>query len=521
MAGHAPSETSPEDVALLPVDGFRRRMLMALIMAATVMQVLDSTIANVALPHMQGALGATPDTITWVLTSYIVAAAVATPVTGWLADRIGRRMLMLSAIFTFSAASALCAVSTSLPMMVVARLLQGTFGAFLVPLGQALMLDIHPRSKHAQALTIWGLVVMVGPVVGPILGGWLTDAYSWRWVFLINVPIGLVALLGFLVFMPRAPTARSRFDMTGFVLILIGIAGLQFMLDRGQQNDWFSAAETIVELAAAVCGFWAFAVHTFTADAPLMPRALFGDRNLLIASGLLFLNMGLVIASAAILPSMLQQLMGFTAYTAGVLTASRGVSMCAAMLVAGRLSRWVDGRVLILFGLGCVVLAVHVMTGFSLEMDGRLVVMSGLLQGFGMGFVMLPINLLAFATLDPKLRTQGASLYSLSRNIGGSIAISLVTALIARQTQISHADLAAHVTTQSIPYFAYGALPQITGELAGYANAEITRQAAMVAYVDAYVAMFWLIVVASPLVLLMRPPRARSAEDLAHAAAVE
>lgn len=503
-----PARPVPDDVAVLPVDPATRKILMALIIGATVMQVLDSTIANVALPHMQGALGAAPDTITWVLTSYIVAAAVATPVTGWLADRFGRRALLIAAVAGFTFASTICAFAISLPMMVGARLLQGVFGAFIVPVGQSLMLDINPRSRHAQALTLWGLAAMVAPVLGPVLGGWLTDAFDWRWVFLINLPIGIVGLFGLVAFMPRGRGSAGRFDGIGFALLLIAIAAFQLMLDRGAQNDWFDATETWIEAGLAAGAGWMFVVHTITARAPLMPVALFRDRNLVISTICVLLVIGLMLASSALLPPLLQRMLGHSAYQAGVLTAPRGVGMAIAMIVAGRLARTVDRRILLLIGLATSAWSVWLMMGFSLEMDSRPVIVSGLIQGVGFGFVFLPLNMMAFTTLDPRYRTQGAGLYNLSRSLGGSIAISSITALLTRQGQISHADLAANITDQTVPLAALtmaGRLGVAPETALSMIDSAIDRQAAMIAYIDAFTAMFWLLLAAMPLVLLMRP----------------
>lgn len=512
------------DVAALPVDPARRRILMVLIIAATVMQVLDQTIANVALPHMQGSLGAAPDTISWVLTSYIVASAVATPVTGWLSDKLGRRNLMIMTVAGFTAASALCAVSVSLPMMVGARLLQGTFGAFIIPAGQALLLDLNPRSRHPQAMTIWGLAVMVAPVCGPVLGGWLTDTFDWRWVFMINVPIGVVALIGLLIFMPRAPTTASRFDMTGFLFLFVAIASFQMMLDRGQQNDWFESIETIVEASLAFCAGCAFLIHTLTFADPLLPPVMFRDRNLVVSCLFILMVVGLVMASSALIPQMLQSLMGYDAYGAGLVTAPRGVAMAASMLFGGRMASLIDRRIIILFGMVLTASSMWMMMGASPEMSGQLVLWSGVVQGFGFGCVFLPLNLMAFGTIDPRYRTQGAGLYSLARSMSGSIGISLMATLIARQTQASHADLAQYISGASSALTGMVGIGAAPGATMTMVNGEVTRQATMIAYIDAFTVMFWFCIIASPLILLLRTGPAKpaeSVEEAGHAMAME
>jgi len=523
-APRAAATAAPSDIAAMPVDPFRRRVLMSLVILCTVMQVLDQTIANVALPHMQGALGASPDTVTWVLTSYIVAAAVATPVTGWLQDRFGRRALLITTVAGFTFASTMCAMSISLPMMVGARLMQGIFGAFIVPAGQSLILDINPRSRHPQAMMIWALAAMVAPVLGPVLGGWLTDAFGWRWVFLINLPIGLVGLAGLLLFMPRIGGRPSRFDATGFLLLLVAIASFQLMIDRGAQNDWFDSLETMIEAGLAISAGWAFVVHVATAPEPLMPRAIFRDRNLVVATVFILLMVGLVIASSALTPPLLQRLYGYDAYGAGMLTAPRGIGMAISMILGTRLANLVDRRLVILIGLALVATSIRMMMHFSLEMDGVPVAWSGLVQGLGFGLVFLPLNLMAFGTLDPRYRTQGAGLYNLARSLSGSIAISLATVIITRQEQVSHADLAGHVTAQRLPLPAFGFTQQFgmtSDRVFGLVDAEINRQATMIAYIDAFSLMFWMVILASPLVLLLKAPRAVPAGAEEAALAVE
>lgn len=500
-ATHAPSGK-----AHIEMSASRRIVMMGLVMTATIMQVLDSTIANVALPHMQASLSATPDTVTWILTSYILASAVAMPLTGWLSSRFGRRNVLLAAVAGFTLASMLCGIATTLPMMVGFRLLQGVFGAFISPLGLALMLDINPPDKHPRAMSLWGLAVMVAPVAGPVLGGWLTEELDWRWVFFINVPFGVISFFGFLTLMPREPHRSLPFDVTGFALLFVALAALQLMLDRGAQMDWFQSTEIWIELGISIGAAWMFIVHTLSTRDAVLPRALFLDRNLVVATLFVTLTMGLLMASAALLPPMLQTLLGHDAYGAGMLTMPRGIGMMAAMLLAGSLTKYIDARMLIGGGMAMTAIALHMMTGFSLDMDNSPIIWSGILQGLGIGFVLLPLNLLAFSTLDARLRTDGASLYNLCRSIGGSIAISTLTALIARTQQVAHSDLAAHVTEQALPSI-YPAMKSLGLEpvVAPMAiDMEINRQALMISYIDAFYVMFWAVLAALPLVLLLR-----------------
>ncbi len=487
----------------------RRWLIVTTVMAATLMQVLDATIANVALPHMQAALGATPESIAWVLTSYIIMAAIATPVTGWLEARVGRRRLFALAIGGFTVSSALCGLSTSLTMMVVARALQGLFGAFIGPLGQAAMLDSSPREKHAQAMTIWGMGIMIGPIMGPVLGGWLTDTYGWRWVFYINLPIGIAAMAGVWLLLADVAPRPRRFDLTGFALIALALAAMQLALDRGSQLDWFDSNEVIIEAGVAVAALWMFVVHSFTRPEPLLPPELFRDRNFVIATTYIMLLTGVMMSGGALVAPMLQRLLGYDAVGAGMLMVPRGVGAMLSMAVAGRLSGRVDARLLIGFGMALVALSLWMQTGYDLQMGQWPLIWAGVVQGFAIGFAFLPLNLLAFSTLAPRLRTEGAAFYSLARNVGGSITISLTSALLVRNIQVSHSDLSATVNAARFGMLNRGILQGAGASgaaVAAMVDGEINRQALMIAYLDDFWVMGWAALLAVPLVVLLRRP---------------
>ena len=489
-------------------------------MLATIMQALDTTIANVALPHMQGSLSAAQDQITWVLTSYIVAAAIMTPVTGWLTGRFGRKRVFLISVAGFTVASMLCGGAASLSEMVVFRLLQGVFGAALVPLSQSVLLDINPREKQGQAMAIWGAGIMVGPILGPTLGGWLTDNYNWRWVFYINLPIGILAFLGILAFVRETRRDRGqRFDFLGFALLSLGVGALQIMLDRGEQKDWFGSLEIMVECALAVCGFWMFALWTSIADRPFLNPVLLKDRNFVGSCVLIFVVGIILYATLALLPPMLQDLMAYPVTTSGLVMMPRGIGTMVAMLAVGRLINRVDIRLLLLFGLVVTTFSLYMMTGYSLDMDWWPIVWAGVIQGVGLGFLFVPLSTVAFGTLDPAFRPEGAGIFSLVRNVGGSIGISMVETLQDRMTQTMHSSLAAAVT----PFRAALHLPMVqrlwnlhsTAGLASL-NQEITRQASMIAYIDNFYFMMVITLAAVPLLLLLR--RARSPAGAVHAA---
>lgn len=478
------------------------------VMAAVLLQVLDTTIANVALPHMQTSLSATQDTINWVLTSYIVASAIALPISGWLADRVGRKRLLLISVVVFTAASVLCATATSLPEMVLFRALQGVGGAFIVPLAQATLFDINPREKHGQAMALFGGGVMIGPILGPVLGGWLTDNYNWRWVFLVNLPIGILCILIMLRFMPKTDTHKRKFDMFGFALLAICLASLQFCLDRGEQKDWFTSPEILIEAGLAIGAGWMFIVHMLTAEHPLFDRAMFKDRN--FATSVLFMAVTgiLLLAGLALLPPLLQNMYGYSVLQSGFLTAPRGVGTLFSMLIAGRMTGKIDARILVGIGVVLMGVSLYMMTGFAIEQPSRPVIVSGVVQGLGLGLIFVPLQTLAFETLSAKMRTTGAALLNLSRNIGGSIGISVVGTQLVRMTQISHADMAAQITQNTIPT-ADPAILQTAIPVAGpaalaYINGMINKQALFIAYLDDFKLMMIITFAILPLLFFMK-----------------
>jgi DHA2 family multidrug resistance protein len=495
-----------------------RRFITASVMAATTMNALDSTIANVALPHMQGSVSASQDQITWVLTSYIVAAAIMIPLTGWLAGRFGRKRLMLWSIVGFTIASALCGIATSLGELVGFRLLQGIFGAALVPMSQAILLDINPPENHGSAMSIWGMGTMLGPIAGPALGGWLTDSFTWRWVFYINVPIGILAFIGLSGFLTETKNAvRTRLDLFGFATLALSIASLQMMLDRGQQLDWFSSLEVCLEGAASLFFFYLFMVHTLTARRPFIDLALFKDRNFVTGSIFGFFLGALLFSTLALLPPMLEELMGYPVVLTGIVTAPRGVGTMVSMVLVGQLIKRVDPRILIGAGLTLAAISTHMMSGFSLGMDEQVVITAGFVQGLGTGLMFVSLTVIGFATLDSRLRNEGAAMFTLIRNIGSAIGISVLQAMTVRNSAIVHSRLTENirpdnpVIDRSMPSLDFSSVASLARM-----NREITRQASMVSYVDAYWAMFVLTVAIMPLILLMRGPRKRDDAPTIH-----
>ena len=499
-----------------------RAAITASIMLATFMQGVDTTITNVALPHMQGSLSASQDQIAWVVTSYIVAAAIMTPLTGWLAGRFGIKYVFLISVAGFTLASALCGAATSLAELVIFRLLQGVCGAALVPLSQAVLFQINPPERHAKAMAVWGMGVILGPIIGPALGGYLTDYYNWRWVFYINLPFGVLASIGILIFIRETRHAhREPFDFFGFAALSIAIGALQMLLDRGELKDWFGSMEIWIEATIAALALYLFIVHTVTAtDRSFLNRDLLKDGNCMIGTLLMFLIGIPLYATMTLLPLMLQNLMNYPVVTTGLVTAPRGIGTMAAMLLVSRLVGRIDTRLIILTGLLATEVSMWQMTGFSLQMGMGPVITSGVLQGFGLGFVFTPLSIVTFSTLPRSIMTQGTAIFSLMRNIGGSIGISIVVALLSENTQTVHSRLIENLRPDNPLAQAPFLMPPFSLSVpSGIAalNAEVTRQAQMVAYIDDFKLMMVVILVAAPLLLLLRKPRPARAPGLAAA----
>ena len=512
--GRAAAAPAPiEDVAQLPVEN--HLLLIVGVMAATLLQVLDVTIANVAIPHMQSTLGATPDTISWVLTSYIIASAVAMPITGWLADRIGSRRLFILSVGGFVIASMLCGMAQNLEEMVICRALQGVAGAFIAPLSQAAMLDTTKPSKQSGIIALWGMGVMIGPILGPVLGGWITENWNWRWVFYVNVPVGALCLAILLAELPSRALVKRRFDLFGFAMIATCLSCLQLMLDRGTQLDWFSSFETWIYAFLILTTAWFAVIHFVTAPNPLFDRHLFANVNFVIAL-LFMLVIGMVMfATMALLPPMLQGLFGYDVIDTGMVLMPRGLGVLVSMQLSGLLMRkGVDARWMVSLGFLVGAWSLYQMAGWSLAVDYYHLVLSGLIQGLGIGLVFIPLQATAFATLPPQLRTDGSSLLNLTRSVGSSIGISVMMTLLSRNMQTSHSDLAGHITPTITSMLDLSALDRFAqyGETGlSLLDGMVTQQAAMVAYVDDFYLMMWLSIAAIPMVLIMRKSTGPSA----------
>jgi DHA2 family multidrug resistance protein len=502
--------------------GGNRAAITVCVILATLMQALDTTIANVALPYMQGSVSATQDQIDWVLTSYIVAAAIMTPPTGFLASRFGLKRLFLVSVVGFTFASMLCGMAQSLPQIVLFRILQGAFGAALVPLSQSVLLNINPPERQGSAMAMWGVAVMAGPILGPVLGGWLTENYTWRYVFYINVPIGILCFLGMKTFLiDTASNVSEKLDWFGFGTLSLGVGAGQIMLDRGEQLDWFGSGEIIIEAIVAASAFYLFLAHTFTAKKPFVRPALFRDRNFTAGTLFVFVVGLTYYASLALQPPYLQNLMNYPIVTAGLVLGPRGIGTMGVMLIVGRLIGRVDTRLLLGLGLGLTASAFYAMTGWTPDVSQSTIIGVGVLQGIGLGFLFVPLSAATLATLSPEQRTEGAGLYSLSRNIGSSVGISVVNALLTRNTQINHAEIAQHVTAVNRA-FENPPVTQFWNPLtaAGRAalDAVITRQAQIIAYIDDYKLLMIATLAVLPLLIVFKKAPRGSAD---HTLAVE
>jgi DHA2 family multidrug resistance protein len=432
--------------APVAVPGLRRNMVTICAMTATIMQALDTTIANVALPYMQGSLSASQDQINWVLTSYIVAAAIMTAPVGWIANRFGRKRIFIVCSAGFTFASVLCGLAQDINQMVLFRLLQGMFGAALVPLSQAVMLDSYSLQERAKAMSIWGMGVMMGPIMGPSLGAWLTETYSWHWVFFVNLPFGIFTVLGLLVFMDETNKNQDlRFDWFGFIALAVGIGAMQVALDRGEQLGWLESNEIIAEIIVSIAGFYYFFAHSFTTAKPFIQFAIFKDKN--FVGGCVFMAvMGLVLFSTMALSSpYLQNVIGYPIITAGLLLATRGCGTFVAMMLVGRMMKYIEARTLIISGLSLTCLSLFYMTGWTDQTGVPEIVVLSIVQGFGFGLVFVPLSTVAFLTLPNHLRTDGTSMLTLMRNVASSIGISVVIAQLTEGSRRIYATLSEHI----------------------------------------------------------------------------
>ena len=488
-----------------------RGLLLFGVILVSLCQFFDATIANVALPHMKTALGASSESIGWVLTSFMIATAIGTPITGWLSDYFGSRNVFMIATVAFLLSSAACGASVTLPEMVTFRILQGLASAFIGPLTMTIMFDISPPSKQATAMSIYGMMVMVAPITGPFIGAFLTEYLSWRWIYYVNLPLGIPALVLLWWLLPCRPIVKRKLDLFGYVAIAVALGALQLMFDRGQGRDWFSSREIVFELIIALSALWIFVVHSRGHPHPLFRPTVFANRNFLAGLAFMAILGATSSALAAILPTMFQTLYQYPVMDTGLLMAPRGLGVVCTSLLASYLSRKYDSRLVILSGYLIAAAGTWTMTQWTLDMGTMPILFAAFVQGIGFGVIVTPVQLMAYATLDPSLRPDASSLTGLSRSFGGSVGISVIFTLLSRNQQISHADLASHITAATVPGLD---LPAAVARMEGLGNvvmamidAEVQRQSMMIAYLDSFYVLTWLMLAFAPVPLLMKKAR--------------
>ncbi len=493
-----------------PITPLQRWIITIAVMTATLMQVIDTTIVNVALPHMQGSLGANPDQITWVLTSYLVSSGIIMPITGFLDNQFGRKRFLLWSIFGFVVSSALCGAAMTLPQIVIFRILQGIFGAALVPLSQAILATIYSEEERGKAMALWGIGVMLGPILGPTLGGYLTEVATWRWTFYVNVPVGLLSL--FLVWrsLPTVEKNPRRMDWLGLLFLSVGIGATQYVLDRGNQDDWFGSLGICIATVLAVFGFIGFIIDNFNRDTS-KPKVfdinIFKDRNFTTSSVLLAMFGLALFGSLVLLPLMLENLLDYPVLTTGLLLAPRGISGLISMIIIGKIIKKIDPRKLIAMGILLVTAGSAASMYYSLAINPWWVVWPLLLQGFGLGMIFVPLSAIAYATLPERLRAEAAGIFSLFRTIGSSIGIAIVITVFSRHSQYAWNHLGGYITPYHTAVYTFLAPMHLQPESAkgsailGY---ELARQAQMVGFIDAFALITWCALAMLPFVFLIK-----------------
>ncbi|HVW75593.1 MAG TPA: DHA2 family efflux MFS transporter permease subunit [Rhizomicrobium sp.] len=506
--------------------------IIAVISIATFMVVLDTSIANVALAHIAGSLSASYDEAAWVITSFLVANAVVIPVSGWLADVFGRKPYYMFSVALFTLSSLACGLSVNLPMLIVARILQGIGGGGLAPVEQSMMVDTFPPAKRGAAFAAYGVVVIVGPIFGPTLGGWITDAYSWHWVFLINVPIGLMSLVLVSLFVdePEALKRQSRqlrarglrIDYVGFLLAALFLGCLEVTLDRGQRDDWFSSGLICTTGAICALSFLAFIPWEILQDEPIINIKLFKNGNFII-SNVFMLLMGLIVfGTTQFIPQLLQEVLGYTATNAGLALTAGGLATLLMMPLAGFLSTRLDARILIGFALAMQAIAMWNMAGLDTGMAFRDAAIARMIQSVALPFLFVTITNIAYVGISPRQNNQASALMNVSRNLGGTFGISLVQTMLARQSQVHQAQYVESLNPLNYNYTA--AISRLTHGLAanGLSQAEASRaataqlyrtlgqQAEMLSYIDVFHVLMWVVIVVLPLVLLVKKPDKRT-----------
>jgi MFS transporter, DHA2 family, multidrug resistance protein len=494
------------------------------VMLATFMEVLDTSVANVALPHIAGNLSATPEESTWVLTSYLISNAIILPATNWLGHFFGRKRFLIVCIGIFTLSSALCGAASSLGMLLVARILQGAGGGALQPIAQAVLLESFPSDKRGSAMAVYGMGIVVAPIIGPTLGGWITDNYSWRWIFYINIPVGILAMLMAKTFIEDPPYIRNRrpgrIDFIGFGLMAVGFATLQLVLDKGQEDDWFSSAFIVRSLLIAIVSLVAFVIWELRTKEPIVNLRVFANRNFAVGTAMIA-TVGIALyGTTALLPLFLQTLLGYPALQSGLAVSPRGIGAIVSMVLVGRLIGKIDGRYLIVLGFGILAASTYLLGNIDLEITVRNIAWPQVFSGFALGFVFVPLTVIATGTLSNEQIGNATGIYNLMRNVGGSFGIAMVTTMLARGAQAHQAAMVSHLTPYD-PVFrerlsemianlsAHGNVVTATQQAYGAMYQTLVRQATLLAYIDNFRLLAFLCLLCMPAGFLFKKVRAR------------
>jgi len=504
-------------------------------MLAIFMEVLDTSVANVALPHIAGNLSAGVDESTWVLTSYLVSNAIVLPLTGWFSSIFGRKRFYMACVVIFTLSSLLCGLAPSLPLLVLFRIMQGAGGGALQPISQAILLESFPKEKRGMAMAIFGMGVVLAPIIGPTLGGWITDSYSWRWIFLINIPVGVISLVLtlFLVFDPPYLVRKSlregaRIDYIGIGLLSVGLGFLQVVLDKGEREDWFGSNFIIGCAVVAVVGLLGAFLWELSQKDPAVDFHLLKERNFLIATMTMFMLGVVLYGSTALLPIFLQTLLGYTALLSGLVLSPGGILVVILLPVVGKLLTHIESRWLVVFGLAVLSLSLFHMATFNLEVDFRTAMTARIYQSAGMAFLFVPINVMAFYFIPKEKINNATGIINLARNIGGSVGIAGVVTMLARRTQFHQAVLVSHMTPLDSAYRAMlggagqmlaarGSDPVLAAHQAqGLAYGVLMRHSTMLAFLDDFWLMAVVILAVIPFMFLMKKVQPHRGPDVAH-----
>jgi DHA2 family multidrug resistance protein len=503
---------------------FNPWLIAASVMLATFMEVLDTSVANVALQPIAGNLSATPEEATWVLTSYLVSNAIILPATNWLSRYFGRKRFLITCIIIFTLSSALCGAATSLGMLIFARILQGAGGGALQPIAQSVLLESFPPEKRGSAMAVFGMGIVVAPIIGPTLGGWITDNYSWRWIFYINVPVGMLAIFMANTFIEDPPYIKNqkpgRIDYIGFGLMALGLATLQLVLDKGQEEDWFSSAFITWTLILSIVAIVAFVIWEMRSKEPIVNLRILGNRNFAVGT-LLMTIMGIVLyGTIALLPLFLQTMMGYPAVQSGMAVSPRGIGSIISMIIIGRLVGKIDSRYLIAFGFTVLAFSTYLFSDINLQISMGSIVWPSIISGLAMGFVFVPLTTAAMGTLSNEQMGNASGVFNLMRNTGGSIGIAAMTTLLARNAQVHQATIVSHLTPYD-PAFQQrmqqiqGALAHQMGSAAATQQAYGTiygmavKQAMLLSYVDNFHILAFLCVLCIPVAFFFKRVKAR------------